>query len=147
MADLAVALNPNSFHTWNSRGWVHINEGLHEEAVRSFERVLRVSPVDPNLHLSFCGMGFALVELGRFDAAIVWGKKAQRQNPSFPLSYYCLASALGHLGRDAEAPEAAARLLQVEPGFTIAAYIARTRGGQPGSKLLIEGFRKAGLPE
>jgi adenylate cyclase len=145
MADRAVALNPNSFHTWNSRGWVHINEGLHEEAVRSFERVLRVSPIDPNLHLSFCGMGFALIELGRFDAAIVWGKKAQRQNPSFPLSYYCLASALGHLGR-VEAREAAARLLEVEPGFTIAAYIARTLGGQ-GSKLLIEGFRKAELPE
>jgi adenylate cyclase len=147
MADRAVALNPNSFHTWNSRGWVHINEGLHEEAVRSFERVLRASPVDPNLHLTFGGMGFALIELGRFDAAIVWGKKSQRHNPSFPLSYYCLASALGHLGRDAEAREAAARLLEVEPSFTIAAYIARTLGGQPGSKLLIEGFRKAGLPE
>ena len=48
-----------------------------------------MSPVDPLLHLPFTGMGVALVELGRFDEAIVAGKKAQRQNPSFgslPLS-------------------------------------------------------------
>jgi adenylate cyclase len=143
MADRAVALNPNSFSTWNARGWVHTSVGLHEEAVRSFERALRVSPGDPQLHLTFGGMGFAFIELGRFDGAIVWGKKAQRQNRSFPLSYYCLAS--GHLGRDAEAREAAARLLEIDPAFTISAWIAR--GGLSNAKLLIEGLRKAGLPE
>jgi adenylate cyclase len=36
MADRAVALNPNSFFAWNSRGWVHKVAGLPEEAVRSF---------------------------------------------------------------------------------------------------------------
>jgi adenylate cyclase len=80
MADRAVALNPNSFSTWNARGWVHTSVGLHEEAVRSFELALRVSPGDPQLHLTFGWMGFAFIELGRFDGAIVWGKKAQRQN-------------------------------------------------------------------
>jgi adenylate cyclase len=146
MADRAVVLNPNSFIAWNARGWVYNSAGLHEEAVRSFERASRVSPVDPQLHLTFGGMGFAFIELGRFDAAIVWGKKAQRHNPSFPLSYYCLASAFGHLGRDAEAREAAARLLEVDPAFTISTcWIARS--GQTSSKLMIEGLRKAGLPE
>jgi adenylate cyclase len=87
----------------------------------------------------------AFVELGRFDEAIVAGKKAQRHNPSFPVSHNCLASAFAHLGRDAEAREAAARLLEVDPNFTISAWIAR--GGQSNAKLLIEGLRKAGLPE
>jgi adenylate cyclase len=36
-------------------------------------------------------------------------------------------------------------LLEVDPAFTISAWIAR--GGQSGSKVLIEGLRKAGLPE
>jgi Adenylate and Guanylate cyclase catalytic domain len=40
---------------------------------------------------------------------------------------------------------AAVRLLEVDPGFTVSAWIAR--GGQSNSKLLIEGLRKAGLPE
>jgi adenylate cyclase len=145
MADRAVALNPNSFHAWHSRGWVYEISGLPEEAVRSFERAIRVSPLDPVLHRTFAGMGFALIELGRFDEAIVAGRKAQRQNSSFSTAYRCLASAFAHLGRDTEAHEAAARVLEIDPAFTISAYIAR--GGQSNSKLLIEGLRKAGLPE
>jgi adenylate cyclase len=145
MADRAVALNPNSFLTWYSRGWVYRVAGLPEEAVRSFERAMRMSPIDPRLHLTFAGMGFALIELGRFDEAILAGKKAQRLNPSYPTAYRCLASSFAHLGRDAEAREVAARLLEVDPAFTISTYIAR--GGQSNAKVLIEGLRKAGLPE
>ena len=145
MADRAVALNPNSFDAWYGRGWVYINAGLPEEAVRSFERAIRVSPLDPLLHRSFVGMGIALIELRRFDEAIVAGKKAQRQNSSFLSAYRCLASAFAHLGREAEAREAVARLLEFDPAFTISAFIAR--GGQSNAKLLIEGLRKAGLPE
>ncbi len=145
MADRAVALNPNSYFAWNGRGHVYRIAGLPEEAVRSFERAIRMSPLDPLLHRSFVGMGIALIELRRFDEAIVAGKKAQRQKSSFWLAYCCLASAFAHLGRDAEAREAAARLLQLDPAFTISALIAR--GGYSNSKLLIEGLRKAGLPE
>jgi adenylate cyclase len=145
MADRAVALNPNSYVAWLARGWVYKVAGLPEEAVRSFERAIRMSPVDPLLHHSFGGMGVAFIELRRFDEAIVAGKKGLRQNASFSQAYRCLASAFAHLGRDAEAREAAARLLEVDPAFTISAWIAR--GGQSNSKLLIEGLRKAGLPE
>jgi adenylate cyclase len=145
LADRAVALNPNSSLAWNCRGFVHRNAGLPEEAVRSFERAIRISPVDPLLHITFLGMGYAYIELRRFDEAIVAGKKALRQNPSFSVACRCLASAFAHLGRDAEAREAAARLLEVDPNFTISAYIAR--GGQSNAKLFIEGLRKAGLPE
>ena len=42
-------------------------------------------------------------------------------------------------------PRAAARVLEVDPNFTISGWIAR--GGQSNSHLLIEGLRKAGLPE
>jgi adenylate cyclase len=145
MADRAVALNPNSYLVWAGRGHVYRIAGLPEEAVRSFERAMRLSPVDPRLHLLLNGMGQALIELRRFDEAIVAGKKAQRQNSSYSPAYRCLASAFALLGRDAEAHEAAARLLEFDPVFTISAWIAR--GGQAKSKLQIEGLRKAGLPE
>jgi adenylate cyclase len=145
MADRAVALNPNSFVAWNSRGWVYRIAGLPEEAVRRFERAMRMSPVDPLLHITLAGMGYAFIELGRFDEAIVAGKKALPQNSSHSGTYRCLASAFAHLGRDAEAREAAARLLELDPAFTISAFIAR--GGQSKAKLLIEGLSKAGLPE
>jgi len=145
MVDRAVALNPNSFNAWHCRGWIYRNAGLPEEAIRSFERAVRRSPVDPRLQFTFAGIGMAFIELGRFDEAIVAGKRAQRYNPFFSSTYRCLASAFAHLGRDAEAREAAARLADLDPAFTISAWIAR--GGQSNSKLMIEGLRKAGLPE
>jgi adenylate cyclase len=144
MADRAVALNPNSWRTWNNRGWVYIMAGLPEEAIRSFERAIRMSPVDPLLHMTFLGIGHALMGLRRFDEAIVVLKKALRQNPSFMPACRGLASAFAHLGRDAEAHAAAARVLEIDPAFTISAHIARV---PKYSKLFIEGLRKAGLPE
>ena len=145
MIDRAVALNSNSFLAWHCRGWVYKIAGRLEEALGSFERAARMSPIDTRLHLTFAGMGSTLIELRRFDEAILAANKARRQSPSYSASYRCLASAFTHLGRDAEAREAAARLIETDPGFRITEWIAR--GGQSNSKLLIEGLRKAGLPE
>jgi adenylate cyclase len=144
MADRAVALNPNSFNTWNCRGQVYRIAGLPEEAIRSFERAIRMSPVDPRLHMPLTGIGMAFIELRRFDEAIGVGKKSLRQK-LYVATYRCLASAFAHLERDAEAHDAAARVLEIDPAFTISAFIAR--GGQTNAKLFIEGLRKAGLPE
>jgi predicted Zn-dependent protease len=91
-------------------------------------------------------MGFALIELRRFDEAIIAAKKALRHNRCYPGPYRCLASAFAHLGRDAEAREAAARMLEIDPGFTISAWMARSQLSKT-AKLMIEGFRKAGLTE
>ncbi|NLS73328.1 adenylate/guanylate cyclase domain-containing protein [Bradyrhizobium brasilense] len=145
LADRAVALNPNSYRAWTARGSVYRVAGLPDEAVRSFERAIRLSPLDPRLPITFVGMGMAFIELRRFDEAIAAANKCRRQNASYSLAYRCLASAFAHLGRDAEAREAAALLLQLDPAFTISAMIAR--GGYPNAQLLIEGLRKAGLPE
>ncbi|MCA1398839.1 adenylate/guanylate cyclase domain-containing protein [Bradyrhizobium sp. BRP56] len=145
LADRAVALNPNSYRAWTARGSVYRVAGLPDEAVRSFERAIRLSPLDPRLPITFVGMGMAFIELRRFDEAIAAANKCRRQNASYSLAYRCLASAFAHLGRDAEAREAAALLLQLDPAFTISAMIAR--GGYPNAQLLIEGLRKAALPE
>src|SRR5262249_42070455 len=50
MADRAVALNPNSYFAWHARGWVYKIAGRPAEAVQSFERATRMSPVDPALY-------------------------------------------------------------------------------------------------
>ncbi len=144
MADRAVVLNPNSSTAWHARGWVYRSAGLLQEAVRSFERGICLSPMDP---VMFAGMGMALVELRRFEEAIVVGKKAQRHNPSHQLAYLCLASAFAHIGRDIEAREAAACLLELKPAFTISGWIALAWGGQSNVQLASEGLRKAGVPE
>jgi adenylate cyclase len=145
MVDRAVALNPNSFRAWEERGWTYLTAGQPEEAIRSFERRIRLSPFDPLLFAAFAGMGVAFIGLGRFDEAVSAAKKAVRQNPLFPFSYRCLASALAHLGREAEASEAVAGLLELDPDFRISERVAR--GDVSGLQLYIGGLRKAGLPE
>ena len=143
MADRAVALNPNSWRTWNARGEVYRVAGLPEEAIRSFERAMRMSTVDSRQYMTLTGIGVALIELRRFDEAIVVLKKSLRQN-LYVATYRCLASAFAHLGRDAEAHDAEARVLEIDPAFTISAHITRV---PKNSKLFIEGLRKAGLPD
>jgi adenylate cyclase len=69
MVDRAVALNPNSAHAWNHRGQAYLLGGQCAEAVRSFERGIRLSPLDPYLYMSLAGMGFGLIELRRFGAS------------------------------------------------------------------------------
>jgi len=90
-------------------------------------------------------MGVALIGLRRFDEAVSTARKAARQNPLYPFAYRCLASALAHLGREAEAREAVAGLLKLEPDFRISERVPR--GALPGLRLYVEGLRKAGLAE
>ena len=145
MVDRAVALNPNSSRIWEQRGMTYLMAGQPEEAIRSFERGIRLSPFDPLLFSTFAGMGVAFIGLGRFDEAISAAKKAVRQNPLYPFAYRCLASALAHLGREAEVKEAVAGLFELDPDFRISVRV--TRGGGSRLQLYIEGLRKAVLPE
>jgi TolB-like protein len=145
MVDRAVTRNPNSDLAWVQRGYAYQLAGQREEAIRSFERAIRLSPFDPWLFLRFTGMGVALIGLGRFDEAVAAAKKALSQNQTYGAAYRCLAAALAHLGRDTEVRKAVAQFLEIEPRFRISEWVARS--GQWQAQMYIDGLRKAGLPE
>jgi hypothetical protein len=63
-----------------------------------------------------------------------------------PAPNRCLASALAQLGREAEANEAIARLLELQPNFRISEWVARD-GLSRTQMMYIDGLRKAGVPE
>jgi adenylate cyclase len=145
MVDRAVALNANSAFAWELRGFTYELAGQPEEAIRSFERAIRLSPFDPWLPRRFTGMGIAFIGLGRFDEAVAAAKNALQTNQTYGPAYRCLAAALAHLGRDAEARKTVAKLLEIEPHFRISEWVAHT--GQRQAQMYIDGLRKAGLPE
>ena len=145
MVDRAVALNPNSASVWDNRSWVYQYAGRAEEAIQSFERAIRLSPLDPMLYSRFAGMGIALLKLNRFEEAVAAANRALRQDQTFSTTYRCLAAGLAHLGRDDEAKHAAARLLEIEPNFRLSEWVARA--GKWQSSQFLEGLRKAGLPD
>ena len=61
IADRAVALNPNSFVAWRCRGTVYRIAGLPEEAIRSFERAIRMSPVDRGCIQRLLALGWPIL--------------------------------------------------------------------------------------
>ena len=99
-----------------------------------------MSPLSPSIYNDLACIGYALVEIRRFDEAVGFFKRALRQNSSDGIAFRGLASALAHLGRDAEAREALARLREINPAYAVGApsQIAQSH------KLLIEGLLKAG---
>jgi adenylate cyclase len=145
MVDRSIVSNPNAAFAWSTRGWTYQLAGNPEEAIRSFERAVLLSPFDPLLFVTFTKMGVAFIGLGRFDEAVVAAKKALQAKPALPAAYRCLAAALAHLGRSAEAREAAARLLHLKPHFRISEWVARNGPGT--DPMYIDGLRKAGIPE
>src|SRR5260370_31436176 len=98
MEDGAVALNASSAFAWELRGFTYELAGQPEEAIRSFERAIRLSPFDPWLPRRFTGMGIALIGLGRFDEAVAAAKNALPTNHTSGAAYRCLPAALAPLG-------------------------------------------------
>src|SRR5260370_11306691 len=139
MVDRAVAFNANAAMAWSQRGWTYQVAGQPEEAIRSFERAIRISPFDPWLFSTFTGMSAAFIGLGRFVEAVIAAKKAVRTNPRYSGAYRSLASSLAHLNREAEATEAAARLLELEPTFQISEMTA----GRLQPHMFYDGLRKS----
>jgi adenylate cyclase len=144
MVDRAVALNPNRALAWEQRGWTYQIAGQPEEAIRSFERAIRLSPFDPWLFSRFTGLGVTFIGVGRFDEAVAAAKNALQHNQTYGEAYLCLAAALAHLGRDTEARKTVTQLLEIDPDFRISEWVARS--GQS-ARMYIDGLRKAGFPE
>ena len=60
MVEQAVALNPNLAMAWHARGWVSLMCGDGERSVESFDRMIRLSPLDPLRIGAWNGSAFAL---------------------------------------------------------------------------------------
>jgi adenylate cyclase len=141
IVDRAVALNPNSAIAWSYRGFVYLYAGIADEALRSYEHTLRLSPLDPMRPSLIAMVSMSYLGLGRFEEALDVARKSIGKNPSFLPAYLSLASALGHLGRREEADQAVQKILQMQPGFRASSR----KGHWPA--LYVEGLLKAGLPD
>ncbi|MGA9865257.1 MAG: BTAD domain-containing putative transcriptional regulator [Acetobacteraceae bacterium] len=144
----ALAINPNLALAWCLSGLAHCYLGELDEAIRRINQAQILSPYDP--HGFFFDMALTMPYLLRheYKMAAEIGRRAIELNPIFSSSYKVLLAALGHLGREAEAHAVRARLLDLEPGFTISDALRRsplTREQDLGH--YAEGLRLAGLAE
>jgi tetratricopeptide (TPR) repeat protein len=116
MVEQAVALNPNLSIAWFSRGWVSLMCCEGERAIESFDRMIRLSPLDPLRIGAWTGSSFALFALGRYeDGRALAMKSIQFVTDAHSLGAYIMNSV--RAGRTVEASEAVAQLLKLEPDF------------------------------
>ena len=116
MTERAVGLNPNLAVAWNSRGWVTLMSDQPQQSIESFERMIRLSPLDHLRARAWNGTSFAWFALRRHEEGCeIALKSLQVVKNAHTLSAYIM-NAVG-AGRDAEAKRAVDELLAAQPGF------------------------------
>ncbi len=143
----AVALNSNMGIAFCGMGDALAYSGRLVEAIPCFEEALRLSPNDPWRWAFFSYGALAFILDGRPEQAVDWAQKALLVPNCQYWAQAHLASALGYVGRVAEATETLARLRKVKPGFSLAYARERLFYLQSDEQIerYLEGLRRAGL--
>ncbi|MBZ9797611.1 winged helix-turn-helix domain-containing tetratricopeptide repeat protein [Mesorhizobium sp. ES1-4] len=111
------------------------------------EQAMRLSPLDAMICVPQGIIGFGNFLSGRHEQAIAAGRRAVELNPGFSILHGWLAAPLARLGRIEEARASAARLLALDPHFTIGRWAAAV-GIAPGIiDDVTDALRVAGLPD
>jgi len=149
--EIALSLNPSSaFARWGF-GTVLVRTDRFEEALEQCEAALRLSPRDPMTWRIFFLRAGALYQLRRYEEAAKWAREATRHPTADTLwPHIYMAAASAQLGRTREAAAAIDEMRRVRPEVTVASLLSwrnmRIRSPQS-LEHIIEGLRKAGLPE
>src|SRR5260370_25274317 len=116
MVEQAVALNPNLAIAWNARGWVSLLWGEAERAIESFDRMIRLSPLDPLRIGAWNGSSFASFHLGRYEDGCVSAMNSiQLATNVHTLGAFIVNSV--RAGRMDKAQARVVQLLTLQPGF------------------------------
>jgi adenylate cyclase len=117
-------------------------------AVEQANQALRLSPFDPLIYLPYIGLAYAHFAAGRFEEMVSAANLAAQSNPRFTPPLILLAAALACLDRGEDAKTVVQRLLELQPGLTVATASLSARYVDPKNiAALADALRRAGLPE
>ncbi|MBC7635546.1 MAG: hypothetical protein H7251_08080, partial [Acetobacteraceae bacterium] len=143
----ALNLNPNLAMAWALSGVAYAYLGELDEAERRFARYKKLSPFDPHAFFYDTIRILILLLQRRHEDAVEAGRDVSQMNPSFSAAYKPYLAALGHLHATAEIETVRERLMALEPGFTVAAFMAESSIERPEDRAhYAEGLLLAGVP-
>ena len=145
----AVELNPNFALAHALIGIPLVAQGAHEEAVKRANYALRLSPNDRFVHfyasITLVNAHFAAA---RYADCVVWARGADRETSRVPSwSHVLLIASAAMQGDMLTASEALATMHRLRPDFSIGWVNARTTRTEEMRERLLDGLRKAGVPE
>ena len=148
LTNRALELDVNLATAWVRSGWVRGYAGDPDGAIESLNHALRLDPLDPRIFLTQTAMAFAHFIGGSDEEAANWAAIALRRKPSWHPALRIALASNGMSGRRDEADRVLRAYLQSDPEVSI----AKICGFYPFARAadrerLIEGLRKAGVPE
>jgi TolB-like protein/class 3 adenylate cyclase len=147
--DRALTACPNHSLAWILSAGTLSYVGRTKDAVEHAERGLRLSPLDRGLFYYYMFLMLSHYADGSYDEAAKWGRLSMNENPTYTATHRFFAASLVAIGKEAEAREIVAAMLQLEPDFHISTY-ATTRQPFRDPVLrdrLLGHLQKAGFPE
>jgi tetratricopeptide (TPR) repeat protein len=146
--DRALSLNPNLPMAWSMSSLVHAYLGDLDEAERRAQRYRKLAPLGPTIFAIDTSLIVAPLLRRDFEAASVAGRTATEMHPGFAPAYKAYLAALGHMGHVSEADRVRARLLAIEPGFTLRRFNESSPFARAQDRdAFVTGLRLAGIDE
>jgi adenylate cyclase len=144
----ALHSNPNEGLAWLFRSAWHAYQEEGEQAVSSALHAQRLSPLDPMKYYYDNFTSTAMLANGDLAGAIEYGQRSLRANRLHGPTLRILAIAHSLAGRAEPAAEMIRRMLELEPAFSVSAFMRRYPGRrQTQVDRYVQALREAGLPE
>ncbi|WP_022720266.1 winged helix-turn-helix domain-containing protein, partial [Rhodopseudomonas sp. B29] len=119
----SLSINPNSATALALSGWIETMRGDQQVGRVLIDRALRINPRDPQGWFAFGALAICEIADRRFKEAVTWAERALAQNRRFTVALRVLIVALIQIGEPTRAREAAQRLIQLEPDFTVSGFM------------------------
>jgi TolB-like protein/Flp pilus assembly protein TadD len=145
--EAALALSPSCALAYNLGSVVMVMSGDADRGIEWGEQALRLSPFDPMNYAPWISISLGRFHRGEYEAAAGAAHKVFQANPYWSSAHFMLAATHVKLERPDAARSAAARVLELQPGFTISETCAVFDIHPSLAEPLSEALRLAGLPE
>jgi adenylate cyclase len=145
--ETALRINPNAAPAWlwsaAAQAWV----GNSSRAIEEINKAMSLSPYDPLVYAYSGNAAMAYLVDGQYERAIECALRSLRENRTYTSAYRQMAIALVLAGRKDEARAVVHRLLELEPGLTVAGFRRRYPGSaSPHADLFCDALATAGVP-
>lgn len=150
MYQSAIDSDPNFATAHAVAGHTKTLAGQTAEARPLIANAMRLSPRDPQMNIWKYWMCHSFTHQARWEEAIEWCNRSLADGPFWQV-FVDLAAGYAWTGKEEAARAAVGRILELKPGYTVRKWANEGWSDDPTFlaeyALIVEGLRKAGLPE
>jgi TolB-like protein/Flp pilus assembly protein TadD len=144
----AIELDPNMPDAFGILGYALGFQGKADEATQAIERALKGSPRDRLRWLWLQGIANAHFAAGRIEETISLVKQVAEQRPNWIFAYAVEAACAGLLGRQKDAADALARVMDLYPAYCLERVRRNPMWSDEKAKnTFFKGLKLAGVPD